>query len=68
MNVKEELLALGMVEADFGHHASDLHVRKTPLSEQYLATYPYRVNVTTFVSQLDHQVWYDFPFAFLQDS
>ena len=54
---------------DFGvkidHHESDLYIPVTAQTRALIATYEYRCNVVTFVSQIDKALWYDVPFAYL---
>ena len=64
MDVKKELIARGMTEADFDGHETDLYVRATPISKQFLENeYEYASLVTKFVDNIDKAYWYDVPFA-----
>ncbi len=45
-------------------HATDLYVKVTPESRAIINAYRFKCNVTTFISQLDHERWYDIPFAY----
>jgi hypothetical protein len=64
-NVKEVLIEKGMKEEDFDVHESDLYVKKTPISEEFLKNYEFKNNVTEFKSEIEPkgEIWYDFPFA-----
>lgn len=50
--------------SDIDHHESDLYLRKTPASEKLVAQYSYRNIVTTFRCAIEHDVWYEIPFAY----
>jgi hypothetical protein len=65
IDVKKDLITLGMKPEDFDTHESDLYVKKTPISEKYLETYDFKDAVTTFKSNKEpkDEIWYDFPFA-----
>ena len=64
MDIKKELISRGMTEADFDSHESDLYVRVTPISEQFLKhEYEFAGNVERFVDAIDHVPWFDVPFA-----
>jgi hypothetical protein len=57
----EQLLKAG-VKLD--HHESDLYAEKTPVSERIIRSYQFRSNVTVFRDNIDHNLWYDIPFAY----
>jgi hypothetical protein len=67
VDVKQDLIKLGMEERDFNTNSlgSDLYVRKTPISEEYLKGYAFKDSVTEFPNEIEPigQIWYDFPFA-----
>ena len=46
------------------HHASDLYAKVTPESQKIIESYPGKSHVTTFISNLDFESWYDIPFAY----
>lgn len=50
--------------SDIDHHESDLYIRKTPTSEKLIAQYPYQNIVNTFRCAIEHDVWYEIPFAY----
>jgi len=57
-----ETLKAANVELD--HHESDLYVKRTTASDNIIAGYKYKSNVTTFKSQIDGLIWFDIPFAY----
>lgn len=67
MSVKEQLMALGMKEEDFGRYESDLYVRVTPVSAKFLETYQFKNQVEQFMDQIEHVPFYDFPFAAMKE-
>lgn len=67
MSVKEQLMALGMKEEDFGRHESDLYVRVTPISTKFLETYQFKNQVERFIDNIEHVPFYDFPFAAMKE-
>ena len=67
MTMYEELLSLGMQEDQLGNWCSDLHVMKNEISTKYLKGYEFPQNITTFRSQIDGLIWYDIPFAYVED-
>lgn len=52
-------------EADLivGNHASDLYIRVTEESRQWINRYEWKKSVTTFIDNIDKQACYDVPFA-----
>ncbi len=67
MSVKEQLMALGMKEEDFGRYESDLYVRVTPVSTRFLETYRFKNQVEKFIDNIEHVPFYDFPFAAMKE-
>ena len=65
--VKEQLIALGMDETDFDRHESDLYVRVTDVSKNWLETYEFKSNVSQFRDQIEGAFWYDVPFAAMDE-
>ena len=49
---------------EVSHHESDLYLKQTPISNELIAKYPYKNNVTTFRSQIDNSIWFEIPFAY----
>lgn len=43
---------------------SDLYVLKNEISTKFVESYEFKVNVTTFISEIEKNVWYDIPFAY----
>ncbi len=65
---REQLLQMGVPEADIDHHDSDLYVKVTPLSRKWLDSYKFKNNVTTFRSNIEpHDLWYDVPFGYMNE-
>lgn len=50
---------------DIDHNASDLYIRVTKTSEKLFLRYEYQNQVTTFISNIDGKLWFEFPFCFL---
>lgn len=61
MTIYEQLKAAG-VPTD--HHESDLYAKVTPESRGIINDYKFKCNVTTFYSQIDHELWFEIPFEF----
>lgn len=49
---------------DIDHHCSDLYLRVNDISRKLVSEYEYKNNVTTFIDQIDHVLWYEIPFAY----
>lgn len=64
MTMYEELLSLGMQENELGNWCSDLYVLKNAISTKFVNEYEFKMNVTTFRSEIDGLIWYDIPFAY----
>lgn len=63
-SVIQELLKLGMDKEDINTHESDLYVLKNEISTYFVENvYRYPGNVTTFVDDIDGNVWYEIPFG-----
>jgi len=60
-DIYQELLDAG-VKLD--HHESDLYAEKTPVSERIVRDYQFKSNVKVFRDQIEHNLWYDIPFAY----
>ena len=67
--IKQMLISdLGLTDADFDQHESDLYVRRTPEVEAWLKdNYKFYSNVTKFKNQIDGQTWLDIPFGRMDD-
>ena len=51
-------------EIDSQHEiGSDLYLKVTPVSTALIKQYDFRKNVTTFVDAINHELWYEIPFA-----
>ena len=58
-----------MLPEEIAHHGcgnglDDLYLKVTPVSKELVDQYEFKCNVTTFVDQIDHTLWYDIPFAY----
>lgn len=51
-------------DSDIDHWNSDLYLRKTPETEAIIDGYEFKGQVTTFVDEIDGDVWYEIPFAY----
>jgi hypothetical protein len=61
-NKAKELMA--PEEIDSQHElGSDLYLKVTPTSKVLIEQYEFKGNVTTFKDNIDHELWYDIPFA-----
>ena len=60
-----ELAKQRMNSEDIDNHMGDLYLKVTPISTKLVEDYDYKNHVTTFVSQIDCKLWYDIPFAYL---
>lgn len=45
------------------HWCSDLYLKVTPTFRALLYKYQFKNLVHVFVDQIDHELWYDIPFA-----
>lgn len=54
-----------MSEKDIDHYNSDLYLRVNSISKKLIKEYNFKENVETFVDEIDHELWYDIPFAYL---
>jgi hypothetical protein len=45
-------------------HESDLYAKVTPESEKIISEYKFKDNVSRFKDNINHQMWFDIPFAF----
>jgi hypothetical protein len=51
-------------EIDSQHeNGSDLFLKVTPVSTALIEQYDFKKNVTTFVDTINHELWYEIPFA-----
>lgn len=62
-NIYEE--ALKTIPADhIDHHGTDLYLKVTKESRELISLYDFKRNITTFIDAIDHELWYDIPFAY----
>lgn len=65
---REQLLQMGVPEADIDHHEGDLYVKVTPLSRKWLKSYKFKKYVTVFQSNIEpYDLWYDVPFGYFTE-
>ena len=51
-------------EIDSQHEiGSDLYLKVTPVSTALIKQYDFKKNVTKFVDAINHELWYEIPFA-----
>ncbi len=51
-------------EIDSQHEVgSDLYLKVTPVSTALIKQYDFKKNVMTFVDAINHELWYEIPFA-----
>ena len=49
-------------EIDSQHElGSDLHLKVTPISRALIQQYDFKKQVTTFIDNIEHTLWYDIP-------
>jgi len=60
MTIYEELKAN---DINMDSHESDLYAIVNDVSSGIISRYPYKCNVTRFISQIDKKLWFDIPFA-----
>jgi hypothetical protein len=46
------------------NHYSDLYLLVCPKSKELIAEYPYKQSVSTFLNQIDNNLWFEIPFEF----
>lgn len=63
-NIYKQAL-MKMSEKDIDHYNSDLYLRVNSISKKLIQEYNFKENVETFVDEIDHELWYDIPFAYL---
>lgn len=51
-------------DIDHDCYTSDLYCKVTPASTEIINNYTYKSNVTTFINNITHELWYDIPFAY----
>lgn len=54
-----------MSEKDIDHYNSDLYLRVNSISKKLIKEYNFKENIETFTDEIDHELWYDIPFAYL---
>ncbi len=61
MDIYQELLDAGVL---LFHHESDLYAKQTPISKNIVNNYYFITQVSTFISQIDGEIWYEIPFTY----
>lgn len=49
------------------HHESDLYLKITPATTEIINNYQYKGNVTKFIDNIDHELWYEIPFTYYKE-
>lgn len=62
-----EALAKSLKPCEIAHHYSDLYCKVTPASRAIMEQYEYKHLVTTFIDNIDHELWYEIPFCYNPD-
>lgn len=60
---KEYLLSLGMQENEISHWQSDLYLKVNDISKKIVNGYEFKNQVTTFIDNIDEELWYEIPFS-----
>lgn len=50
--------------SEIDHYQSDLYLRVTSKSKKLVEQYEFRNKVSTFKDNINHELWYEIPFAF----
>lgn len=61
-NILEKAVKI-MKENEIDHHESDLYLKVNENSKKLIEEYDFKENVTTFIDEIDDELWYDIPFA-----
>lgn len=65
-NILEKAVKI-MKENEIDHHESDLYLKVNENSKKLVGEYDFKENVTTFIDEIDNELWYDIPFAYVYD-
>ena len=49
------------------HHESDLYLKVTPETTEIISRYEFKKLVTKFIDNINHELWYDIPFAYYKE-
>lgn len=60
----EALKVMPLSDIDHASFSSDLYLRVTPESRRLVSQYDFKNQVTTFKDNIEHDLWYEIPFAF----
>lgn len=54
-----------MDSKDIDNHESDLYIKVNPVSKELINNYEFKNNVTTFKDDVNKELWYEVPFAYI---
>ena len=60
---KRVITEMSAKDVDVQWFGTDLYLRKNEVSKAIVADYDYKWMVSQFVDAIDHEVWYEVPFA-----
>jgi hypothetical protein len=61
-SIWDEVKRLGI---QFDSHETDLYIPVNEQTKELVHRWKFSGNARTFVSQIDHKLWYDLPFAYV---
>ena len=64
-NVSQIYEDLKKAEIPIDHYESDLYAKVSLESQKIIDNYEWKANVTIFRSNIDHERWFDIPFAWV---
>jgi len=67
MTIKEQLLEMGMQEHEIDNWQSTLYVLKNEISDKFVEQYEFKNQVTKFIDNIDHVLWYEIPFGYANE-
>jgi hypothetical protein len=62
LSIFEQVKSSGI---EYGNHESDLYIPVNEQTQAIIQTYQFKENVQTFRNQIDGQLWFDVPFAYI---
>lgn len=65
-NIYEKAVEL-MEQKEIDHNSTgtDLYLKVTKISRQLIKDYDFKMAVEMFIDQINHELWYDIPFAYI---
>lgn len=66
-DVMSAVRAAGIPAEHIDHWQSDLYLKVTPETTALLNKYHFKKQVTKFIDNIDHEPWYEVPFAYYED-